>query len=1373
MKPLRLVSDTKRLETVEGTYPYGKNGIWDRNSQSVQNEPGFLPSSVNIPYTPMGVIETDTYPIIFSTDNLHSAIGFFDVDTDHYDPIMNDASLSYRFNFNLSRPIKGEARRNFLNQIEITWFEFNDNSGNTNPPRFLNTVVPGTSINDYLLFPQCDFPKIDMEMGPGGNLGMGGYFVACRYLKKDGTQTRYGVLSAPLFATDNFYGTLPGTNTGKALTINLTEVDTRFDFMIICVVQRINGVDTPFELPEIPVGATMQYIYTGSEQTTQITMDEVLVPGAFYENIQAMTQLDDTLYMGNITEEDIIDYQQYANLVKLRWNSSPLTVGTHPVPLNDSGKQRGFMHQEVYAFYIVLKLNTGRNTRAFIIPGPAPISSDTATSTLGTAQGMTEPKYMLEDTVKNIDPTTNSGDFGIWINQDENYPDTPEFDSSALGGENLRNQPVRHFRTPSLRFCKNNFYLTNNEYGRTVLDTLGLSVTSIQIPPELQERVIGWEIYYAVRNFNNATVLGQSQLLFGAQANGDASRGGSIRSTGGNWGSYQRTHSSGSISDPESLPVLHNYIRFHALDMLISLPSINPTHVSIQLGMQIAWPTTNANTFQNTANQVLFWLDYCNHTPVVSIPNAVADAQALRALDEGQYMVNDEISGFFDNTRLEGCYVAHLPVPGTGLMEPGQWSWMRRDYDQGSNTPPNYEQTYLANLMINRRNVYPAFYSQDIARTGYTFDASQAESDVIIYGGDIFLSYNSFNDYGLVTALDVTPDTGKTDWKTQSTDGIKVVRTFIAETVSNLAARYELPGNIYSKFIPKEATTNGGTGFLGDYSRDTDPNQIGYTKDDNAVGNLLNGIAPASPFDIFVGQSPHKVIRSIKQLAEGQVNNWKNYNALDYFEVVKNKGYIANLQGMGDLLIIHLSEGFYRTRDKEVLNTDLAQITLGSGDIFAITPKEIRPSKLGYAGTQHPLSCYLTAAGYVFPDARTGEIFLYDGEGMNNLSMGIERFLQKYMQGKQTNVFTGNGITIGWDWKYKRILITVKNLNLVIGAVNFVPGWQPTAEFIASLTAGTSIVYIRGRYLLFQGVNTSEFMCDNNPDPTMEDDSFSLDEHLPNGTVIGSMVASDGLAPYYYSILSGNTEGAVGINSATGQLTIINTTLFDWVLTPVLTLTVQAQDTNGNTVSAIAAITLGHVPSTPYIAPQSFAFPSSEPVAYSLGFIAASNRDGGTEAWTILSGNDGTFAINPTTGELTVASTTSYTGITSSLNYTLVIQVTMSGVSNSISIPIMITPVPTAPTYSGPAVFTADHTSPNGTPVGFFPGADVSGPWDYTQLSYNNTPALVLAVGIVGTITINSNTLLSPGADNIFVIQIYNISNPSIFINVTLTIHIT
>lgn len=1254
MKPEKLYSDAAKLEQPQDTYTHGKNGIWFENS--IKNEPGFLPSSMNIPYTPMGTVETDTYPIIFSTDNTNSALGFFDVDTDTYTPIIDDSTLGYKFGFNTAYPIKGEARRNYKNEIEVAWFDTLTN------PKFLNTVELGTSLNDYLLFPEATPPDVDLTMIAGGNLGMGAYYVAVKYSKIDGTITAYNTLSAPLIATSDNFSTIPGTNTGKALNIALTNLDTRFDRFTIAVVQSLNNIITAYELPELPVTGTANFIYTGAEVVDQITLDEVLTPSAFYQGVAAMTQLNDQLYMANMIEQSNIDWQNYANLVKIQWVSSLNTITTTPnIPIT-SGKIRGFMHEESYCFYIVLKLTNGRSSRAFIVPGPAPLSTDLLQDSQATAQGLTAAVYQVQDTCRNINIANNSGDCGIWINQDELYPDTPDFDSTGIGGPNLRNQPVRHHKMPSMRFCKTQLYASESDYGISKLDSLGLSVSGVQIPPDLVGQVTGWELHYAQRDFNNATVLGQSLLLFGAQRNSDVGSDVGVTSTGGNWASYQRTNSSGGSGDADSLDLIGKFMRFHAFDLLNNKPSISPTHISLQYNLNATYTGTPA-IVTSDANVLIVDADYTGQYNNI-IAQATPDALHLRAINNGQYVVNDVKLGAFDNTRLEAAYVAKIPTPagilGTNFNE------IRRDYHLGNNTNPSINYTYLASLMTLRQNIYLAYYSQTLVRTGVVMAATDQASTQVIYGGDTFISGDSFITYGLVTGKDIVDVTGNQYWNTLPTDGIKCNYKFICETVSDLAARYQIPGDAYSEFFPPPSMGGNldGAAVLTAASRDTEPNQIGYSKDCNAVGNQLNGILIASPFDQFIDKSPYKIVASLKQVQEGVTNSWKNYSALNYFETVKDKGPITNLQGMGELLIIHHQNAIFRTRDKEVLSTDISTITLGTGDIFAIPPKETRPAKLGYGGTQHNLAAVLLPPGYVFPDAKTGELFLFTGDELYNIGEGIERFLKKYLTITDNNPYIGNGITIGYDQFYKRIIITCKNKALTNLLVNFVPGYEETAEFFATLTPNVSIVYRYGRYQLFRGTNSSIYSCTFTPTPSLGNYSFTSNEHVPNTTLIGTVAATGGTPGYRYLIIAGNTGGALIVDPISGAITVNNSPSLDYSVQPFI-LTIQVTDSLGHTSSGTVTVHLNHVASTPVLPPYTVSIDEHTANSTVVGTAVATNRDGGTPVYSIIGGNTGTaFAVNSATGVVTVNDTTQLDYTTNPV-FNLIIQVIMGGVTVS------------------------------------------------------------------------------------------------------------
>ena len=345
----------------------------------------------------------------------------------------------------------------------------------------------------------------------------------------------------------------------------------------------------------------------------------------------------------------------------------------------------------------------------------------------------------------------------------------------------------------------------------------------------------------------------------------------------------------------------------------------------------------------------------------------------------------------------------------------------------------------------------------------------------------------------------------------------------------------------------------------------------------------MNGILIASPYDEFVQISPTKIVRSQKQLSESVINSWKNFLALNSFEAVKNKGPIINICGINDRLLIHHQHGLYITRSKATLNTDIVQVTLGTGDIFQFDPNEVKPAKLGYGGTLNSLAPLLTPIGYIYPDNITGELLLYDGETLHNIGSGLLNFLLKYLTVKDVNNFIGNGILIGYEQFYKRILVTAKNAYLTPGnGLVLVPNYQPTTDFYGG-------AYLRdkrglqGRALLScsRGVNSSIYSCSGTSVPSLGAYTFSSNEHVANGTVIGTVAATGGTGPYSYVITSAITGGLV-INPLTGVITVGNTALFDVSLS-VLHINIQVTDALGATATGSAAITINHVNSTPVL----------------------------------------------------------------------------------------------------------------------------------------------------------------------------------------------
>jgi hypothetical protein len=82
-----------------------------------------------------------------------------------------------------------------------------------------------------------------------------------------------------------------------------------------------------------------------------------------------------------------------------------------------------------------------------------------------------------------------------------------------------------------------------------------------------------------------------------------------------------------------------------------------------------------------------------------------------------------------------------------------------------------------------------------------------------------------------------------------------------------------------------------------------------------------------------------------------------------------------------------------------------------------------------------------------------------------------------------------------------------------------------------------------------------------NTAPVVNNQTFSINENSANGTVVGTVIASDAEGdPLNFSITAGNTGGAFAIGAGSGVLTVANSAALDFETTPSFALTVQVSD---------------------------------------------------------------------------------------------------------------------------------------------------------------------------------------------------------------------
>ncbi|NVO04323.1 MAG: right-handed parallel beta-helix repeat-containing protein, partial [Bacteroidetes bacterium] len=165
----------------------------------------------------------------------------------------------------------------------------------------------------------------------------------------------------------------------------------------------------------------------------------------------------------------------------------------------------------------------------------------------------------------------------------------------------------------------------------------------------------------------------------------------------------------------------------------------------------------------------------------------------------------------------------------------------------------------------------------------------------------------------------------------------------------------------------------------------------------------------------------------------------------------------------------------------------------------------------------------------------------------------------------------------------------------------------------------------------------------SNHAPVILNQSFQLNENTANGTIIGTVIATDVDAGQTktFSIVSGNTGNVFAINASTGILTVATSAALNFEVTPTFTLGIKVQDNGTGTLSSQATITvsLTDVNELPTINNQSFSIPENSVNGTEIGTIASTDPDAGQLlTYSIVSGNtNNAFAINSSTGVLTVA----------------------------------------------------------------------------------------------------------------------------------------
>jgi hypothetical protein len=182
-------------------------------------------------------------------------------------------------------------------------------------------------------------------------------------------------------------------------------------------------------------------------------------------------------------------------------------------------------------------------------------------------------------------------------------------------------------------------------------------------------------------------------------------------------------------------------------------------------------------------------------------------------------------------------------------------------------------------------------------------------------------------------------------------------------------------------------------------------------------------------------------------------------------------------------------------------------------------------------------------------------------------------------------------------------------------------------------------------------VDTAEIVInlqDTNELPTVNDNTFNLDENSVNTTPVGTVSGSDpdaaDVSNLSFGILSGNTGGAFAIandGSNNGAITVANSNQLDFETNQSFTLGIIVTDTGGLNNTANVTININNLfDEAPTASDATFFVAEGSANGVVVGTVSATDPElasGDALTYAITGGNTGSvFAINSSNGQITV-----------------------------------------------------------------------------------------------------------------------------------------
>ncbi len=287
------------------------------------------------------------------------------------------------------------------------------------------------------------------------------------------------------------------------------------------------------------------------------------------------------------------------------------------------------------------------------------------------------------------------------------------------------------------------------------------------------------------------------------------------------------------------------------------------------------------------------------------------------------------------------------------------------------------------------------------------------------------------------------------------------------------------------------------------------------------------------------------------------------------------------------------------------------------------------------------------------------------------------------------------------------------------------------------------------------GASTQDFtIAVTNANPTTPTDSNnaanSVVEGAANGTPVGiTASASDVNGPTATYSLINSAGGRFAVDSSTGIVTVANASLLDFESATSHTITVQASDGKGGTSTQDFTINVTNAnPTTPTDSNSAAnAVLEAAPNGTAVGITANSTDPNGPAiAYSLTDNAGGRFAIDPSTGIVTVANS-ALLDFQVAPSHTIIVQAS-DGHGGTATQPFTIAVIDT----HGPAVAIGSPSATTTT------GGPVTFTITYTDVNFNASTLAASDITLNKTGTANGTVSVSPGSGNTRTVTISNIT---------------